>query len=87
MHLGCFLRVVHCVYMVTMGHMCMMTGLLMIPLLIGFCRLLMMLGGFAMMLGRVLMMLCGMLMVLVNLVLVHGSLSGLLGRPKHCGIR
>jgi hypothetical protein len=43
---------------------------------------LMMLGGFAMMLGRVLMMICGMLVVLVNLVVVHGSLSGLLGKAE-----
>jgi hypothetical protein len=40
-----------------------------------------------MMLGRVLMMHCGMLVVLVNLVIVHGSLSGVSGRLKHCGIR
>jgi hypothetical protein len=43
---------------------------------------LMMLGGFAMMLGRVPMMICGMLVVLVNLVVVHGSLSGLLGKAE-----
>jgi hypothetical protein len=43
---------------------------------------LVMFGGFAMMLGRILMMLRGMFVVLVNLVIVHGSLSGFIGKGR-----
>jgi hypothetical protein len=72
MHLGCFLCVVLCVYVVTMGHMCMMTCLLMIPFLVGLCRLHMMLSGSFMMVS-------GLLVMLGSLVHCHGFSSKLLG--------
>ena len=73
--LGGVLMVLDGMQMVAVRDLRMMRGLFMIAGL-------MMLGGFAMMLGRVLMMICGMLVVLVNLVVVHGSLSGLLGKAE-----
>ena len=79
--LGGVLLVLGSVQVMAVRDLRMMSGLFMIA---GF----MMFGCFAMMLGRVLMMLRGVLVVLMNLVIVHGSLSGHIGKdPEHCGVR
>jgi hypothetical protein len=73
--LGGVLVMLDGVQMVAVRDLGMMCSLFMIA---GFV----MFGGFAMMLGSVLMMLRGMLVVLVNVVIVHRSLSGLLGKAE-----
>ena len=73
--LGGVLLVLDGVQMVAVRDLRMVRGLFMVA---GFV----MFGRFAMMLGRVLVMVGGVLVMLMNLVIVHSSVSGLMGKAE-----